>query len=397
MLPKRPAVVLVGLGATLALCRCGSTAFSPASSEGRDGGDAAPSDSPSELIIIVGEGGAGDGPAVGDARGPGISCDAATTIACNGTCVDKETDPANCGSCGHACGGPEAGMGMGVCAGGQCQVACEAEAGTTLYCQEAGTCVDPTGIANCGSCGKTCEGPEAGPGHPVCQPGGACAVACDSDAGDAGVADILCSGSCVSPVSITNCGTCGTICTAPTANGSAACSPTTLMCGFACMPGFHPAGGGAACNVTCSPNSDDPAIDSCVVADGLGIFVSPTGNDAAPGDGSKEHPYATIANAMHQAATTGTPAVNRVYACGTFTAPVTVTAADDGVTVYGGFDCTTWVYSAATPTTVAPMGAGYALQVSGLTTGVKFEDFAFTAVGASNTPRATPASSIAVR
>ena len=38
-------------------------------------------------------------------------CDA---TACNGSCVDVGTDPANCGACGHSCGG-------GTCVAAQCQ------------------------------------------------------------------------------------------------------------------------------------------------------------------------------------------------------------------------------------------------------------------------------------
>ena len=387
-------------GAMAVFAGCGESTFGTCQDNNVCGGDGSVDGTSTADQVSgdqhVGSDGAHDGGVTEGGGEGGIACDAATAIACNGACVDKETDPANCGSCGHACTGPEAGMGTGVCASGACQVACEAEAGTTLYCASTGKCVDPTTTSNCGICGKTCYGPEAGPGHAVCQPDGACAVACDSDAGDGGPAELLCSGACVSSATITNCNTCGTVCPAPTANGTAACAGSPLACGFACTAGFHPAGGGAACNVTCSPNSGDPATDACVVADGLGIFVSPMGSDSAPGDGSKEHPYGTIAHAMAQATTTGTPAVKRVYACGTFTAPLVVTGADDGVIVYGGFDCTTWAYSAATPTTVAPTAAGYALQVSGLTTGVKFEDFAFTAVSASSTPSATPASSIAV-
>ncbi|MGD0524542.1 MAG: hypothetical protein ABSE49_05345, partial [Polyangiaceae bacterium] len=90
------------------------------------------------------EGGMGEGGVKeGGGEGSTISCDAATAISCNGVCVDKETDPGNCGTCGHACSGPEAGTGQGTCVSGACQVACAVEAGTTLLCAEAGACVDP--------------------------------------------------------------------------------------------------------------------------------------------------------------------------------------------------------------------------------------------------------------
>jgi hypothetical protein len=124
----------------------------------------------------------------------------------------------------------------------------------------------------------------------------------------------------------------------------------------------------------CLSNGDDPSNDPCVVADGLGIFVSPSGSDTT-GDGTKEKPFGTIGHAMDVAA----GGIKRVYACGTFTSGVSVAAPDDGVTVYGGLDCTTWAYNASAPTKVAPTSPGYALQVTGAS-GVTFEDFAFTSM-----------------
>ncbi|MGH7294197.1 MAG: hypothetical protein ACRELB_04660, partial [Polyangiaceae bacterium] len=163
--------------------------------------------------------------------------------------------------------------------------------------------------------------------------------------------------------------------------GSPVCP--AAQCGFSCDAGYHL--GGASCNADCLPNSDDPSTDPCVVADGLGVFVAPTGNDS--NDGSKEHPFGSIAHAMSTNA--------RVYACGTFTAEqLTVTGNTmDGTTVYGGFDCASWTYSASTPTKLAPTAAGFALTVNGLTKGVTFEDFEFDAIAA---PSSVPASGAGV-
>jgi hypothetical protein len=145
-----------------------------------------------------------------------------------------------------------------------------------------------------------------------------------------------------------------------------------------CLTGYHPSG--ASCNADCTLTAgDDPSTDPCVVADGLGIFVSPTGSDSSPADGSKEHPFGTIGHAMDTAESGG----KRVYACGTFTGEqLAVGASRDGVNVYGGFDCTTWTYSATTKTKLAPTAAGFALQVNGLTVGVTFEDFEFDSIAA---------------
>ena len=173
----------------------------------------------------------------------------------------------------------------------------------------------------------------------------------------------------------THCGaTCTTCLAPPSGNGSAACP--AAACTVTCSGGYHP--GGTNCNTDCLADSDDPSGDPCVVADGYGVFVSPGGSDSS-GDGTKEHPYGTIANAMTKGA--------RVYACGTFTAepqPLTVTGgtAADGVSVYGGFDCATWTYSAGTKTKVTPSAAGLVLVLNGLTKGVTFEDFEFDAAAA---------------
>ena len=122
------------------------------------------------------------------------------------------------------------------------------------------------------------------------------------------------------------------------------------------------------------PTTAAPKDQACVIDESLGVFVSPTGNDST-GAGTKAMPYATIAKAM----TSAKAASKRVYACaGTYTAALSVDAAVDGVKVYGGLKCTDWSYSGS-KAIVAPTAAGYALVVSGLTTGITFEDFEFDA------------------
>jgi len=340
-------LVPAGMVCALATSHCGGGASSP---EGSDaGGDrSSPGDASQgeDAIIVVVDSTAPDvvehdgGDAGGDVvvveAEAGVACDAATAIVCSGVCVNEQTDPNNCNGCGNKCPGPEAGTGKGVCVNAACGLSCESDGGTSLLCPS-GDCVDPTTISNCGAC--------------------------------------------------------GTVCPAPTANGTASCGGSPLACGFSCTAGYHAAGGGAACNVTCSPNTDDPSGDPCVIADGLGVFVAPTGSDTAPGDGTKEHPFQTVGHAMDVAET----GVKRVYACGTFTQEqLVVGASRDGVTVYGGFSCANWAYSASTQTKMSPVAQGYALEVTGTTTGVTFEDFEFDAQSAPNSPSLTPQSSIAV-
>lgn len=127
-----------------------------------------------------------------------------------------------------------------------------------------------------------------------------------------------------------------------------------------------------ACNTGLSPSEA-----SCLVDDAYGVFVSAAASDAGTATGSRSKPFLTIAEGL-AAAKKGTL---RVYACGTFTTPVTIDAALDGVRLYGGFDCTTWAYSAANRTVVKPAAAGVALKVTGVKA-LEISDFEFDALDA---------------
>lgn len=71
---------------------------------------------------------------------------------CNGVCVDRQTDPTNCGLCGNACGAGE------ICFGGQCAREHRCDAGLT-NCND--VCVDLLiDPANCGACGHVCAAGE---------------------------------------------------------------------------------------------------------------------------------------------------------------------------------------------------------------------------------------------
>ena len=93
-----------------------------------------------------------------------------------------------------------------------------------------------------------------------------------------------------------------------------------------------------------TPDGCVPADASGPVADGCGVFVSPTGKDGNPG--SKSQPLATLGAAIDKASSGG----KRVYACAKpFTEAGTV-AAD--VTIYGGLDCDkSWAYVGGTTRT----------------------------------------------
>jgi hypothetical protein len=77
------------------------------------------------------------------ARGPAF-CNPPLTM-CLGQCVDKASNPNNCGACGNSCATP-------VCSAGACSNSCAA--GLT-NCN--GACVDlSSNAANCGACSKAC-------------------------------------------------------------------------------------------------------------------------------------------------------------------------------------------------------------------------------------------------
>jgi len=320
----------------------------------------------------------------------GVGCSGSTPDNCNGACVDETTDPNNCGTCSHTCPGPtNAGSGLATCSPGAdggpaCGLACTAP--TSQAC--GGACANPTDPTTCGSSCLVCPQATAGTGTPVCtlgsDGGGECSVTCT------GTTTETCpGGACYAPLDPNHCGSCTNACPAPpSGNGQATCaSPST--CGVSCTTAYH------VCAADCLENTDEPSdtADPCIINEQFGIFVSPTGSDSAAG--TQLTPVATVGHAMDLARAAG----KRVYACGSagnYTVEsLVVGASRDGVKAYGGLNCTTapsqWIYSAGAKATMAP-ATGYALQVSGLTVGVTFEDFGFVAANATG----VGASSIAV-
>jgi hypothetical protein len=106
--------------------------------------------------------------------------------------------------------------------------------------------------------------------------------------------------------------------------------------------------GGAAlppCDGSLSPDSD-----VCVIADELGVFVAPTGDDATA-DGTQAHPYATVTGALGKIAK-----IKHVYVCAAdYVEPGTIEI-PDRVSIYGGFTCKdgAWKYDAPLPAHLLP-------------------------------------------
>jgi hypothetical protein len=211
------------------------------------------------------------------------------------------------------------------------------------------------------------------------------------DGGCTAPASLLCNGTCVDPTQAAVCASCGSACPAPpSGHGQAACGDAG--CSLSCAAGYH------ACGGDCQSDGDTPSNDPCVISETFGVFVSPAGNDAT-GAGTQANPYATLGKGIDAAKASG----KRVYACGSagnYTENLVVGTSRDGVSVYGGLDCSNaaaWTYSASKIATVTP-ASGLALSIAGLSMGATFTDMAFQAPDAPATAPSSGAgaSSIAV-
>ena len=187
---------------------------------------------------------------------PGIAVATATTTPVGAITVGNfMTDPANCGSCGHACTTGQ------VCSNGQCTVVCT---GGTTRCGN--VCVNTSSDnANCGACGVTCASGQA------CQ-SGQCVLSCPAG-------QTRCGNTCVNTATDAfNCGMCGRWCTSGqtcvdsqctlvcplgTVNCDGVCrdlrsDPSACgMCGSVCAPGQ------ACANATCTCSSASCAAGCC--------------------------------------------------------------------------------------------------------------------------------------
>jgi hypothetical protein len=179
------------------------------------------------------------------------------TTLCTGQCVDTQTDPTHCGSCGSVC--PRGAM----CIAG----ACKCPAAQSTPCN--GSCVDlATDHNNCGGCGNACPA------------GDRCAnkscVACQST-------DKMCSGVCVDPATdISNCGSCDVHCPsgATCDNGVCACPNGDP---FTC-PGAADAGPQCV-NVSNDPNNCGSCSNVCSLAHATSVctFLTCTISACSPG------------------------------------------------------------------------------------------------------------------
>jgi hypothetical protein len=129
-----------------------------------------------------------------------------------------------------------------------------------------------------------------------------------------------------------------------------------------------------------TPVGCDPTMLTTAVADTCGVFVSPTGNDGNTGT-SKATPVKTLTVAVTKGST--------IYACAGAMPFDETLAPDKSVTLFGGLDCTTWIYSSGTKTQLTAAAGAIPLK---LTSAATVHDFAITAADAT----AAGGSSIAV-
>jgi endo-1,4-beta-D-glucanase Y len=166
-------------------------------------------------------------------------------LTCGGSCVNAQTDPQNCGSCGKMCGNGS------TCQGGACVCA-------SGYVSCSGACV----VSNMQHCGNSCTACASGD---VCNADGTCSSTCTSgtkcsdntcssstnpmDCGTCGNAcpsgescisgscscgsatQMYCSGTCVDITSTTNCGSCGNKCGAGQTCSNGSCTGSTTGTG----------------------------------------------------------------------------------------------------------------------------------------------------------------------
>jgi endo-1,4-beta-D-glucanase Y len=147
-------------------------------------------------------------------------------LTCEGNCVNGQTDPQNCGSCGKTCGnGSTCEGGSCVCASGyvSCSGACVAS--NTQHCGNNCTACPSGDVCNAdGTCSSTCTSGTKCPDN-TCSSStnpndcGSCGNACST--GESCISgtcscgsssQMYCSGSCVDITSTTNCGSCGNKC-----------------------------------------------------------------------------------------------------------------------------------------------------------------------------------------
>lgn len=157
--------------------------------------------------------------------------------------------------------------------------------------------------------------------------------------------------------------------------GSTGASGTANRAGSTGSAGSSGDSGADGVSSTCD-GSKSPDVESCVISDDYGVFVSAAGDDTT-GNGTEAAPYATLTTALSKL-----DAIRRIYVCASedeYNEPTTLEIPGD-VAIYGGFGCEggAWTYDSAnnkaTFKPMSPIGA-----VIKKRTGVSLMDLTITA------------------
>ena len=240
-------------------------------------------------------------------------CAAPSPDLCGMSCVNKTTDPLNCGMCGTQCT-PPATHGQPSCASSMCGFKCN-----TNYSPCNNDCVNfSSDPLNCQTCGHACTPPTAH-GTAICT-NGACGVSCEASYPN------YCGGTCVNFSNDTaNCGSCGNGCQAP-ANG------TVTGCS------------GGQCQITCNDGYDKVGMACTQVR----FYIAENGNDSS-NTGTEAAPYRTWKRAADRASLVTSPKI--FFKVGVYTSNTT------------GEDFTVKIPEGAT---VATLGGKVLLQGNGV-------------------------------
>ena len=140
------------------------------------------------------------------------------------------------------------------------------------------------------------------------------------------------------------------------------------------MGGGGEGGGSGTC-------TGDVSSESACWTNELGVFVSSDAGDDS-GAGTKEAPFKTIKKGIEAAAG------KNVYVCvGTNDykeATISLKLANDGIRIYGGFECSSWTY-ATTRSAQVVSESNIALRIDGLKKGAHIENVSFQAADATGT------------
>lgn len=201
-----------------------------------------------------------------DSGACGFAC-AAGFADCNGLSADgcevDLTSPSHCGGCGAQC--VYGNNSSPVCTGNGCGLACDAGYADCDGSAATGCEQNLSSVTSCGACGTAC--PSGANATATCD-GSQCGHTCD-----AGYAD--CNGTpsdgCeVDLASLSSCGACGRVCTAP-ANAAATCDG--VSCGFSCQAGYADCNGDAAdgCEVDLSDLNHCGACNAACPSGGANV------------------------------------------------------------------------------------------------------------------------------